>query len=220
MLDLKKEPCANCTFIADIADARVLQHAYIVLDEKLLKGAFAHTTTLPGVLQYSGLFGHTPLRLISPEEPLLIKIEINSPAWQRAMQLCLCQAGWVFKPTSAVSFDKIVEHLRTLFILDDTAGGKSFVRLQHPQVWTTLLANADPVFLQHWLKPLGRVFIPYVKGGWTCWKAPKTGTTCANPWQLTSHIEAALRRQQQTEDWLITKPAEPAPRADWLISLH
>ena len=95
MLDLKKEPCANCTFIADIADARVLQHAYIVLDEKLLKGAFAHTTTLPGVLQYSGLFGHTPLRLISPEEPLLIKIEIDSqPGNAPCNCACVRQAGY------------------------------------------------------------------------------------------------------------------------------
>jgi len=182
-----------CTFMADLADGYLTHHAYAVLDEKCLTGGVAYLQSLPGILASTRLFEGTPYYFISDTEPLLLKVQINSRAWQSAMQLCLSQAGWVCKSSSGTSFEAVADHLRTLFLLDDSVGGKAFVRLQQPHVWSTLLTHAEPELLQSWLEPLGRVFIPDGRGGWFRWEVPKEVKASVNPWRLTPEIETALQ---------------------------
>ncbi|WP_249978252.1 DUF4123 domain-containing protein [Vreelandella olivaria] len=183
-----------------------------MLDEKCLTGGFSHINTLPGILASTGLFKGTPLYFIANSEPLLLDVEIGSRAWQTAMQLCLCQAGWVCEPTADVSFEAVAHHLRVLCVLDDSDGGRSFVRLQHPHVWLTLLASAEPAVLKHWLGPLGQVAIPCVQGGWFRWTTPEEEESILNPWQLTQEMDKALQ---------LSRPkSSTQPPTDWLIRMR
>lgn len=193
-----------------------LKHAqtvYVVLDQRRSPEQCRSLLSLSGKRDFLGLFAGTPLSPLLEASPWLLDIDVGSEAWRYAEKLCQQRLGWVCQPQVEQTLQTVANHLRSLFVMDDSHGGKSLINLQQPAVWTALLASAPANTYSHWSSPLNRLATSTPQGQWLIWQAEEPTSPAPDHWQLTADMEAALKESQQawwmsehTKEMLSTLP--------------
>jgi hypothetical protein len=204
------ERCRLADNLSELADGR---RGFVVLDQRRSPEQCRPVLGLPGKRDFVTLFAGTPLSPLLEASPWLLDIEVGSQAWHYAEKLCQQRLGWVLRPQTEQTLQTVANHLRPLFVMDDSHGGKSLINLQQPAVLTALLASAPASVYSHWLNPLDRVATPTPQGQWFIWQADAPTSPAPEQWQLTANIEAALKESQHawwlsehTKEMLSTLP--------------
>lgn len=197
------------------------QTAYVVLDQRRSPEQCRSLLSLSGKRDFLGLFAGTPLSPLLEASPWLLDIDVGSEAWRYAEKLCQQRLGWVCQPQAEQTLHTVANHLRPLFVMDDSLGGKSLINLQQPAVLTALLASAPANTYSHWSSPLNRLATPTPQGQWLIWKAEEPTSPAPEQWQLTAETEAALKESQQA--WWLSRmqkvPLGSLPEI-WLVRMQ
>ncbi|KPQ23759.1 MAG: protein of unknown function containing DUF4123 domain [Halomonas sp. HL-48] len=189
---------------ADNLSGRVTgQRGFVVLDQRRAPEQCWPLLDMPGKYNFITLFAGTTLAPLNDASPWLFEIEPSSDAWHYAEKLCQQRLGWVCQPQTDQCLQSFADHLRALFVLNDSLGGKSLINLQQPAVWTALLASAPVSVYSHWLSPLHQVATPTPQGQWLIWQADKPTSLASDRWQLNPEMEAALHESQQA--WWLSR---------------
>ncbi|WP_249978556.1 DUF4123 domain-containing protein [Vreelandella olivaria] len=189
------------------------QPSYVVLDQRRAPEQCRALLSRSGKQDFISLFAGTSLSPLLEASPWLLAIQNGSDAWHYAAALCQQRLGWVCQPSAHHTLQSIADHLQTLFVLDDSHGGKTLINLQQPAVWTALLASAPASVYAHWISPLHHVATPTPQGQWLMWQAEEPTSPVPERWQLSAGMEAALKESQQawwlsehTQETLTTLP--------------
>ncbi|MBA2778030.1 DUF4123 domain-containing protein [Billgrantia kenyensis] len=175
--------------------------AYLVLDQRRYPEASADLLGQAGKCDFVTLFATTPLAPLIDASPWLIELDVGSEAWQHGEALCREQRlGWAFQPAHNAGLDDLADHLRRLFVLDDSHGGQSLINIQDPTAWTALLAAGSDNAYAQLIGPLGQVITPTPLTHWQAWQPvdtagkPPGGTIHdAKAPPLTHAVEQALK---------------------------
>lgn len=197
------------------------QTAYMVLDQRRAPEQSRTLLACEGKRDFTSLFAGTALSPLLDASPWLLELSVGSAAWRHAQILCHQRLGWVCQPATDQTLLSLANYLQTLFVLDDSQGGKSLISLQQPAVWSALLASAPPTYYAQCSSLLGQLATPTPQGQWLLWQ-PGTSEEPATPtWALTSDMETALKESQQA--WWLSRMTETSLTslpAIWLASMN
>ena len=193
--------------VDSLAGLAVDKCVYVVLDQRRAPEQCRSILGLTGQQEFMTLFAGTPLSPLLEASPWLVEIDAGSEAWHYAETLCQKRLGWVCLPRSGQTLQSLADHLRSLFVLADSHGGKSLINLQQPAAWMALLASAPLSVYDHWMSPFQLVATPTPQGQWLVWQAQTEMSNASDEAHLTNKMEAALKESQQAW-WLSEHSSE------------
>lgn len=182
------------------------QAAYMVFDRRHAPEQSRTLLSCEGKRDFTSLFAGTSLSALMDASPWLLELSVGSAAWRYAQTLCHQRLGWMCQPAADQTLLSLANYLQTLFVLEDSRGGKTLINLQQPTVWSALLASAPATCYAQCTALLGQIATPTPQGQWLIWQSVTSDEPATPTWTLTADMEAALKESQQA--WWLSRMTE------------